>query len=204
MTSAYGLFQLLPSGRFPPFRTTERPAMAFKTDFGPPAHFIPPDLRVPGSTNAQLHELPVKREHLAGIESKVLMLPRIGIVGIVIDHRSGGAHFRVIEPNPDLIAYPSGCALWVSDWELYRAVEMNVVPWTTKTLVEYGLRPEGSGQGDADRWIGLVEWFSTREGALEAAEVVGGYDPALLTRTTHTGGVVTCEVIYSKNPLERP
>lgn len=221
---AFGLFQILPGGRLPSdlpegtFDTylnprmrealdtplipaTERPAMAFKTDFRPPRWEISSDHRPPGSINAALHELPVTREHLAGIENKVLLLPRLGVVGIVIEPRSGGAHFRVLQPNPDLPAYPANCALWVSDWELYRAVDMHIVPWTSHTNVEYGLRPKGSGE-DATRWMDQVSWFGAREMALEAAEVLDDYDPVLLTRTTHIGGVVTCEVIYPKNPLE--
>lgn len=187
-------------GLYPPY-LIERPAMAFKHDFRPPDYDIPADHRPLGSINAALHELPVTREHLAGIETKILLLPRLGIVGVVIEHRSGGAPFRVIQPNPDLPAYPVSCALWVSDAELYRAVDMNVVPWTTEHSIDYGV----TTAHDVENYPREASWCASRAAAMETLRDAepGTYAPLLMTRTSYTGGVVSIEML-PETWLERP
>ena len=174
--------------------------MAFKHDFRPPDHDIPVDHRPLGSINAALHELPVTRKHLADIETKVLLLPRLGIVGVVIEHRSEGANFRVLQANPELPAYPVRCLLWVSDKELYRAIDMNVVPWTVERSIDYGV----TTASDVEDYPREASWCASRKAAIEALQNAepGTYAPVLMTRTTYTGGVVSIEML-PETSLER-
>ena len=81
---------------------------------------IPEHHRPEGSINAELHELPVRREHAYLTYQRVLLLPRLGFV--VYAHRlsSGGMDCAIIVGNG---RYPrGGYDIFVSDWELVRAV----------------------------------------------------------------------------------
>ena len=151
--------------------------MSFKK-LVPDSH-IPADVRPEGSNNAALHELPVQREKVHEAYGMLLLLPRTGIVGFIVEPRTGGAHFRVLHPNPELPAYPQGCDIWVSDWEIQRAVEMKAITVDLVETVQFGLEFIGH-VGDEDN---KIAWFDDEDAARnELVEYAERYTGALRRR----------------------
>lgn len=147
-----------------------------------PDSYIPADVRPEGSNNAALHELPVQREKVFEAYGMLLHLPRTGITGHIIQAYTGGAHFRVLYPNPELPAYPQGCDIWVSDWEIQRAVEMKAVPADHPAIVQFGL--EFIGHVGDER--GKIAWFDDEKAARnELVEYAERYTGAMLHRVTY-------------------
>jgi hypothetical protein len=93
--------------------------MASKRLFPRRGTVIPEHHRPPGSTNAELHELPAYREHTHDLIGVVLYLPRQRHVVVPFQHHRGSAGCIIIEGDD---TYPrGGHNVDVSDWELQRA-----------------------------------------------------------------------------------
>lgn len=96
--------------------------MTFKFDVDDTV--IPPEHRPPGSTNAALHELPVRNPHVHQLVGALLYLPRTGLVVVPSFIDAGGSTCVVVRGDE---TYPrGGYHLHVSHWELQRAVILEV------------------------------------------------------------------------------
>lgn len=93
--------------------------MAFK-GFQRPSTAIPESRRPPGSINAALHELPVRHKTGFAAFNRVIYLPRTGLIVFAAHLRDTGIGCIVLVGNE---TYPhGGHDIWVTDWELVRAV----------------------------------------------------------------------------------
>lgn len=86
---------------------------------------IPENRRTPGSINAELHELPVQREHVHDIKGMLLFFPRTGLVMVPTSLLDDGFwNCMVVSGNETYRR--GGYDLLASRWELQRAVEVPV------------------------------------------------------------------------------
>lgn len=146
----------------PVWEASERGPMAFK---GPliDRTSIPPDRRPEGSTNDALHKLPVRRTTVHDLRGTLLLLPRTGIIAMPETMHVGGWNCVVIDGG-DTDYRRDGYDIWVSDWELQRAVEFSM---KTEWSVSY---PGSTIRADAPLVFGLDGSKETAEQRLEGIE----------------------------------
>lgn len=125
---------------------------------------IPENSRPPGSANASLHEMPVRRVTIHDIKGMILFLPRSGLIITPTRIVAGGWYCAVVRGTT---TYPrGGYNLHVSDWELYRAEEVWIgtfnpsEPYAVRSSIglgiftmtptpDIGTPPENEGSGDS-------------------------------------------------------
>lgn len=125
------------------------------------------------STNAVLHEMPVRRLDLTDIHGMLLFLPRLGIVVVPTHHGVGG--WTCVVARGTASSYPRGVFLHFSDWELYRAEEVWIGTfnprdeeyatrssvglgiWTLVPTPDIGDPPEDVPAGTISEFYGLAE-----------------------------------------------
>jgi hypothetical protein len=100
--------------------------MAFKTLAERPDEVeIPEGHRPQGSANAVLHELPVQRRHTHDVRGMLLFLPRTGLVVTPFQLYGDGSWGCMVVVGDE--TYPrGGYDLFVSRWEIQRAVEVSM------------------------------------------------------------------------------
>lgn len=103
--------------------------MAFKLRFGPDHDrtVIPPEARTePTSINAQLHALPVRRTWTYDVKGLVLYFPRTDMIMVPAKRLAPDGWGCIVAVGDE--TYPrDGYDLYVSDWEIQRAIEVPLV-----------------------------------------------------------------------------
>lgn len=98
---------------------------------------IPAEWRPEGSINAELHKLPVRRSVTHDVAGRLFYLPRMHLAVIpVVDRRPGWN--VVVARGTDL--YPKGTMLHICNWELQRALELDLeTPFAQMVEEAWGL-----------------------------------------------------------------